>query len=62
MGFTIKEQRLIGVGILFIVLFNFPIVQAFNPSEKGSNYLFIFLFAVWAVLIAVLYFILKKKG
>ena len=59
----IKEQRLIAFCILFAILYNFPIISLFNKFSKISNIpvLYIYLFVVWFVIIAVIFAIVSNN-
>ncbi len=50
------KRRLFGVFLLGCVLFNFPILSLFNLDRSvfGIPMLYIYLFAVWAVVIGLI--------
>ncbi len=52
-----RGQRLIGVFLLGIVLFNFPILALFNVANTvfGVPVLYAYLFLAWALLILLMY-------
>lgn len=52
-----RGQRLIGVFLLGIVLFNFPILALFNVVNTvfGVPVLYAYLFLAWALLILLMY-------
>ena len=59
-----KEQKLIFISILFLILFNFPMLSIFNTggSINGIPTLYMYVFFVWILLIAVIFNILRKEG
>ncbi|WP_044170787.1 hypothetical protein [Flectobacillus major] len=54
---TLKEQKLIVVSCLFLLLFNFPIISIFNLETQvaGIPLLFFYVFSLWIILIVVIY-------
>ena len=58
-----KEQRLLSVSLLFGLLFSFPIISTVNLPELlgGIPLLYCYIFLVWAVMIAILFLMLKNK-
>jgi hypothetical protein len=59
-----KGQRLIGLCLLGFVLFNYPILALFNVpgSLFGVPVLYAWIFLSWAVLIALMAWVVEKKG
>jgi hypothetical protein len=59
-----KGQKLFFVFLLFLVLFNFPLMSIFNTNRliMGLPLLYLYLFFIWALLIAVLYLIVRRKN
>lgn len=59
-----KEQKLIFISILFLILFNFPVLSIFNTggSLNGIPTLYLYVFLIWILLIAVIFNILRKEG
>ena len=57
-----KEQRFLAICMLGIVLFNFPVLALFNVSGAvlGIPVLYAFIFAAWALLIALLALIAER--
>ena len=49
---TARRDRLIGLFVLGVVLFNPPILNLFGGTIFGWPALFVYLFAAWALLIA----------
>jgi hypothetical protein len=58
-----RYYKIIGVFLLFIALFNFPILGLFNKPSRlfGIPLLFVYIFAAWALLVFILYRIIEKK-
>jgi len=58
-----KEQKLILISILFLILFNFPILSIFNigGSINGVPTLYMYVFLVWILFIVAIYRILRKE-
>jgi hypothetical protein len=60
----ITRQRLAAVFLLGCALFNYPLLSLFN--KPGAIFdiplLYIYLFAVWAVLIALMAYVIEKRG
>ncbi len=59
-----KEQKLIFISILFLILFNFPILSIFNVggSINGIPTLYMYVFLVWILLIVAIFSVLRKEG
>jgi hypothetical protein len=55
-------QRLIGIFLLGLVLFNFPILALFNVGSTvfGIPVLFAYLFLAWAALILLMYLAIDR--
>lgn len=60
---NVKEQRLAAIFLLGCVLFNFPLLALFNhPALVGGiPLLYAYLFAAWALVIALLAAVVEKK-
>lgn len=56
-----KSRRLVGLFLLFVVLYNYPILSLFNISNtiSGIPVLYLYLFFVW-ILSIVLVVIINK--
>lgn len=56
------EQKLVFISLVLLVLFNIPILLLFDSSEcvVGLPKIYIFLFAVWALAIIAVSYILNK--
>ena len=59
-----KEQKLIFISILFLILFNFPILSIFNMggNVNGIPTLYMYVFVVWILFIIVIFRVLRKEG
>lgn len=59
-----KEQRLLSVSILFGLLFSFPVISIFNTPELlgGIPLLYLYIFVIWAIMIAFLFLMLNQKN
>jgi hypothetical protein len=59
-----KGQKLFFVFLLFLVLFNFPLMSIFNINKlvMGLPLLYLYLFFSWAALIAIMYFLVRGKN
>jgi hypothetical protein len=58
-----KGQRLIALCLLGFVLFNYPILALFNlpGSVLGIPVLYAWIFCAWAVLIALMAWVVEKR-
>jgi hypothetical protein len=58
-----KEQKLIIISILFLILFNFPMLSIFNNggSINGIPTLYMYVFFVWILFIGIIYNVLRKE-
>lgn len=57
-----RGQRLVCIFLLGVVLFNFPLLAAFNVSATvfGIPVLFAYLFIAWAALILLMYLAIER--
>jgi hypothetical protein len=57
-----RGQRLIGIFLLGLVLFNFPILALFNVGATvfGIPVLFAYLFLAWAALVLLMYLAIDR--
>jgi hypothetical protein len=60
---TMKNQKLILISILFLFLFNFPILSIFNNGSyiNGIPTLYSYIFLIWILSIAVIFNVLRKE-
>jgi hypothetical protein len=59
-----KAQRFVAVCLLGALLFNYPFLALFNRAGLlfGVPIFYVYLFAVWAALIALLAYVVESKG
>jgi hypothetical protein len=59
----ITRQRLVTVFLLGCFLLNYPLLSLFNkPAEVlGVPLLYIYIFAAWAILIALMAYVIEKR-
>jgi hypothetical protein len=62
--FETRGQRLIALCLLGFVLFNYPILALFNAPRTlfGIPLLYAYIFFAWAVLIALMAWVVEKRG
>ena len=60
----IDHQRLIALFLLGWVLFNFPMLSLFNRPATflGIPSLYVYIFAVWALVIALMAWIAERRA
>jgi len=58
-----KGQRLVALFILGCLLFNYPVLSLFNVASDafGVPLLYAFIFAAWAVLVALMAFAVESR-
>ena len=58
-----KGQRLVALFILGCLLFNYPVLSLFNvPVDAlGVPLLYVFIFAAWTVLVALMAFAVESR-
>ncbi len=61
---TLKGQRLVAVILLGCVLLNYPFLRLVDGPQEvfGIPVLFAYVFGVWAALIALMAYIIEKRG
>ena len=61
---SIKGQRLVALFLLGLLLFNYPLLNLFaTPTHVfGVPVLYVYVFAVWALLIALMAFVVEKRN
>ncbi|MBL8514166.1 MAG: hypothetical protein JNJ55_09280 [Betaproteobacteria bacterium] len=59
---SVRAPRLIAVLLLGVVLFNFPLLAIFNVKAMlwGIPLLYVYLFAAWAVVIALVCWVVER--
>ncbi|MGE5650806.1 hypothetical protein [Noviherbaspirillum sp. UKPF54] len=58
-----KGQRLAALFLLANLLFNYPLLALFNRADMvaGIPVLYLYVFGAWALLIALLAFVVEKR-
>ena len=58
-----KGQRLIALFILGCLLFNYPVLSLFNVAAQflGLPVLYAYIFAAWALLVALMAFVVESR-
>ena len=58
-----KGQRLVALFILGCVLFNYPVLSLFNVAAQfaGVPVLYAYIFAAWALLVALMAIVVEKR-
>lgn len=61
--FEIKGQRLVALSMLGCLLFNYPILALFNRpgTVAGIPILYVYIFVVWGLLIALMALVVEAK-
>lgn len=59
----ITGQRLVAIVLLGCVLFNYPVLSLFSKPGTlfGIPILYLYLFAVWALLIGVIAWVIERR-
>ena len=62
--FESKGQRFVALCMLGMLLFNYPILTLFNVSGTlfGVPVLYAYIFIAWALLIALMAWVVEKRG
>lgn len=60
---TQKSQRLVGLFLLGLLLFNYPLLALFNGAAEafGIPLLYAYVFVAWALLIALLALVVERS-
>lgn len=60
---NLKSQRLAALFVLGCLLFNYPLLALFNRATMLGSIpiLYVYVFAAWALLIALLALVVEKK-
>jgi len=58
-----KGQRLVAIFLLGNLLFNYPLLALFNRHDSlfGIPLLYLYVFGAWALLIALLAYVVEKR-
>ena len=58
-----KEQRLIALFVLGCLLFNYPVLSLFNVAAEvvGVPVLYAYIFAAWALLVALMAYTVETR-
>ncbi|GAB3543769.1 hypothetical protein GCM10027343_17730 [Noviherbaspirillum agri] len=58
-----KGQRLVAIFLLGNLLFNYPLLALFNRPDSlfGIPVLYLYIFGAWALLIALLAYVVEKR-
>ena len=59
---TARRDRLVGLFLLGVVLFNPPVLNLVGGTVWGWPVLYLYLFIVWALLIAGIAFVIERGG
>jgi hypothetical protein len=61
---TLTGQRLVAVFLIGFVLFNYPVLSLFDRAATlfGVPLVFAYLFLVWAMLIALMAWVVEHRG
>ena len=61
---NIKGQRLAALFLLGCLLLNYPVLHLFSVQGElfGVPLLYVYLFAVWALLITLMAIVVEKRG
>ncbi len=60
---SLKGQRLVALFLLGCLLFNFPLLSLFAGSTRiwGIPLIYLYVFAAWAIIIALMALIIERK-
>jgi hypothetical protein len=64
MGDDKRNERLIGLCLLGVLLFNYPLLALFNRATLvgGVPLVYAYIFAAWALLIALIAAVVRRNG
>jgi len=59
----LKNQKLLVLGVVFTILFNFPILSIVNHDTKinGIPTLYFYFFSIWVLFIIIIYWSVRNK-
>jgi hypothetical protein len=60
---VIKNQRLVGVFLLGLLLFNYPLLALFNRAAEafGIPMVYAYIFCAWALVIGLLALVIERS-
>ena len=58
---SVRRDRMIGLFVLGVVLFNPPVLNLFGGTIFGWPTLYVYLFGAWALIIAGLALVLERR-
>ena len=60
---AVKSQRLVGIFLLGVLLFNYPLLALFNRSAEvfGIPTLYTYVFGAWTLVIALLALVIERS-
>ncbi|HZY48676.1 MAG TPA: hypothetical protein VFE64_02750 [Devosia sp.] len=59
---TVRRDRMLGLFVLGVVLFNPPVLNLFGGTVFGWPTLYVYLFGVWALIILCIAIIAERGG
>ena len=61
---SVKGQRLVALFLLGLLLFNYPLLDLFAGPGRvfGIPILYVYVFAVWALLLALMAIVVEKRS
>ena len=61
---SVKGQRLVALFLLGLLLFNYPLLDLFAGPGRvfGIPILYVYVFAVWALLLALMAIVVEKRA
>lgn len=61
---SVKGQRLVALFLLGCLLFNYPLLNLFSRGGEifGIPVLYVYVFAVWALLIGLMALVVEMRG
>ena len=59
----VKGQRLVALFIFGCLLFNYPVLSLFNVAAEvfGAPMLYVYIFAAWVLLVALMAFVVEVR-
>lgn len=59
---TARRDRMVGLFLLGLVLFNPPVLNLFSGTINGWPVLYLYLFGAWALMIGLLAVVVERGG